>query len=67
MAAGIERRSLVREPEVAVESRVGTPVACHLPGLIVLKAYGETKPVADNKTDEGRATNRRVEFRRLNP
>lgn len=39
-----------------------------LAGLaLLLKAYCETKPTADNKTDEGRATNRRVEFRRLNP
>ena len=29
--------------------------------------YGPTRPIADNKTSSGRATNRRTEFRLINP
>lgn len=40
--------------------RSGVPV-----DKVVARGYGETQPVADNSSDEGRKTNRRIEFRVL--
>jgi OOP family OmpA-OmpF porin len=37
-----------------------------LPGLTA-RGYGEAEPVADNDTEEGRAKNRRIDFKSLDP
>lgn len=35
--------------------------------LITAKGYGESQPIADNKTEEGREANRRIEFKLIRP
>jgi outer membrane protein OmpA-like peptidoglycan-associated protein len=35
------------------------------PAMLSAKGYGETEPIADNNTKEGRAQNRRVGLRRV--
>jgi OmpA-OmpF porin, OOP family len=35
------------------------------PTRMATVSYGEARPIADNRTQEGRALNRRVEFRVL--
>ncbi len=34
---------------------------------LVARGYGESQPIADNKTQEGRTANRRIEFRLISP
>lgn len=36
-------------------------------GVLAAMGYGETRPIADNKTTDGRAANRRVEFNVVEP
>jgi OOP family OmpA-OmpF porin len=38
-----------------------------LTSSFVAKGYGETKPIADNATEDGREANRRIEFRLIPP
>ena len=38
-----------------------------LTSLITAKGYGESQPIADNDTEDGREANRRIEFRLIRP
>ncbi|OQR32933.1 hypothetical protein BWR15_15890 [Pseudomonas sp. T] len=59
---GTEQANLAMSQKRAaavVSQLVGLGVA---PATLTAKGYGQSKPIADNATDEGRAKNRRIEF-----
>lgn len=63
---GSEKYNLRLSEERARAVRLYLSETYNLPvERFVVKAYGELRPVATNETDEGRSTNRRVEFIRV--
>jgi len=58
-----ERLSLERARAVLAELRNRRV----LTASITVKGYGETQPIADNSTEEGREANRRIEFKLIRP
>ena len=60
--AEVNLRLSQRRSEVVAKHLVRHGVQAH---QIKSVGYGETQPIADNRTDAGRKTNRRIEFRVL--
>ncbi len=62
--ASVNRRVSLRRAEAVKRYLVSKGVP---PSQLVTKGYGEVHPVASNRTPEGRAANRRIEFKVLSP
>jgi OmpA-OmpF porin, OOP family len=61
--AGTPERNMMwseRRAKAVADYFIGKGIAAE---RITYKGYGDTKPIADNKTAKGRALNRRVEMK----
>ena len=62
-AAGYNRRLSLACAEAVRDWLVGQGIEA---GRLTTRGYGATAPTAPNDTEEGRARNRRIEFKRTN-
>ncbi len=58
--AGYNRRLSEKRAQAVVRYLVGKGIDSN---RVIAKGYGDTRPIASNETAEGRAANRRVEFK----
>jgi outer membrane protein OmpA-like peptidoglycan-associated protein len=62
--AGMEKANQTLSEKRALSAKKYIQDKYNIPdNRLVTKGYGSTKPIADNKTEEGRSKNRRVEFK----
>ena len=62
--AGSEQANMLASEKRAMSAKKYIQDKYNIPGdRMITKGYGSSKPIADNNTKEGRAKNRRVEFK----
>jgi len=63
---GSEKANQIISEKRALSAKKYLQDKFNIPGSrLMVKGYGSTKPVADNKTQEGRSKNRRAEFKAI--